>query len=132
MLTNLHEQPLNEVEEMVFRLCEAGKLTPLEIARQLEVSHERVRQIYQAARDKLNDIVEHGEDALSLLPSRARRIVVDLKIPSRSLVRSAIESGRLSWNKGFGSIHWDGVMLRRVSHKTWAALYEWAGRPTLT
>ena len=131
MLTHLREKPLNEVEELVFRLCEAGQLTRREIARQLDVSPTRVQQIHAAASIKLKDFAEHGEDALSLLPSRVRRVVVDLEIPSRTLARSAIVSGRLSCSEGMGAIFWDGVMLRQVSRKTWAVLYEWAGRPPL-
>ena len=91
--------PLTEQEEMLYRLCEAGKMTRREIARQLEVSSTRVGQIYAAARTKLQDFAEHGEDALTLLPARARQVVVDCGIPSRSQARSAIESGRLTWTE---------------------------------
>jgi predicted DNA-binding protein (UPF0251 family) len=121
--------PLTEQEEMVFRLCEAGKLTRREIARQLEVSSTRVGQIYAAARTKLQDFAEHGEDALTLLPARVRQLVVDCRIPSRSQARSAIESGRLTWAEGIGGIFLEDTMLPKVSRKTWAALYAWAGHP---
>ena len=114
---------------MVFRLCEVGKLTRREIARQLEVSSTRVGQIYAAARTKLQDFAEHGEDALTLLPVRARKVVVDCGIPSRSQARSAIESGRLTWTEGIGGIFWEGTMLPKVSRKSWAALHAWAGHP---
>ena len=116
---------------MVFRLCEAGKLTRWEIARQLEVSSARVGQIYAAARTKLQDFAEHGEDALTLLPSRARQVVVECGISSRSQARSAIESGRLTWTEGIGGIFWDGTMLPKVSRKSWSALHSWAGHPPL-
>ena len=115
----------------MFRLFEAGKLTRREIARQLEVSSTRVGQIYAAARTKLQDFAEHGEDALTLLPARARQVVVDCGIPSRSQARSAIESGRLTWTEGIGGIFWDGSMLPKVSRKSWAALHSWAGYPPL-
>jgi predicted DNA-binding protein (UPF0251 family) len=121
--------PLTEQEELVFRLCEAGKLTRREIARQLEVSSTRVGQIYTAARTKLQDFAEHGEDALTLLPARVRQLVVDCRIPSRSQARSAIESGRLTWAEGIGGIFLEDTMLPKVSRKTWAALYAWAGHP---
>jgi len=65
------------------------------------------------------------------LPQRARQLVVKLKIGSRASARAAIESGQLSWNKGFGCGSWGGDILRNVGRKTWAALYEWVGRPTL-
>ena len=116
---------------MVFRLCEAGKLTRRQIARQLEVSSSRVGQIYAGARTKLQDFAEHGEDALTLLPARARQVVVDCGIPSRSQARSAIESGRLTWTEGIGGIFWEGTMLPKVSRKSWAALHAWAGHPPL-
>jgi len=121
--------PLTEQEEMVFRLCEAGRLPRREIARQLEVSATRVGQIYAAAKTKLQDFAEHGEDALTLLPARARQVVLDCGIPSRSQARSAIESGRLTWAEGIGGIFLEDTMLPKVSRKTWAALYAWAGHP---
>jgi predicted DNA-binding protein (UPF0251 family) len=96
MLPTENIKPLTEQEEMVVRLWEAGNLSRREIARQLEVSSTRVGQIYAAARTKLQDFAEHGEDALTLLPARARKVVVDCGIPSRSQARSAIESGRLT------------------------------------
>ena len=123
--------PLTEQEEMVLRLCEAKKLTRREIARQLEVSSRRVGQIYAAARTKLQDFAEHGEDALTLLPARVRQMVVDCGIPNRSQARSAIESGRLTWIEGIGGIFWEGTMLPKVSRKSWAALHSWAGYPPL-
>lgn len=123
--------PLTEQEEMLYRLCEAGKMTRREIARQLEVSSRRVGQIYAAARTKLQDFAEHGEDALTLLPARVRQMVVDCGIPNRSQARSAIESGRLTWIEGIGGIFWEGTMLPKVSRKSWAALHSWAGYPPL-
>jgi predicted DNA-binding protein (UPF0251 family) len=131
MLPTANINPLTEQEEMVFRLCEAGKLTRREIARQLEVSSSRMGQIYAAARTKLQDFAEHGEDALTLLPARARQVVVECGIPSRSQARSAIESVRLTWTEGIGGIFWDGIMLPKVSRKSWIALYSWAGHPPL-
>jgi predicted DNA-binding protein (UPF0251 family) len=125
------KNPLTEQEKMVFRLWEAGELSRREIARQLEVSSTRVGQIYAAARTKLQDFAEHGEDALTLLPVRARKVVVDCGIPSRSQARSAIESGRLMWAEGIGGIFWEGTMLPKVSRKSWAALHAWAGHPPL-
>ncbi len=116
---------------MVKCLCEAGKLTRREIARQLEVSTNRVGQIYAAAIRKQKDFAEHGEDALTLLPSRVRRVVLDCGIPSQAQVRAAIATRRLTWNEGFGSILWDGHMLPKVSRKSWAALHAWAGHPPL-
>jgi len=122
---------LTEVEAAVFHLYESRRLTRSEIARQLDVSPTRVGQIYNAACTKLKDFAEHGEDALSLLPARARQVVVEHEIGSRALTRSAIESGRLSWKQGIGGIFWNGVMLRNLSEKTWLALYDWAGRPPI-
>jgi predicted DNA-binding protein (UPF0251 family) len=122
---------LSDHEAMVFQLCQQGKIPRRDIARQMEVSENRVTQIYQAAQRKIKDVAEHGEDALCLLPARVRRVVEDHGIGSRALARQAIESGRLSWLDGIGGIFWDGVMIRQVSRKTWAALYAWAGRPPL-
>ena len=125
------KNPLTELEETVKHLCESGKLTRREIARQLEVSANRVGQIYAAAIRKQKDFAEHGEDALTLLPSRVRRVVLDCGIPSRAQVRAAIATGRLTWIEGIGGILWDGRMLPKVSRKSWAALHAWAGHPPL-
>ncbi len=122
---------LTEQEEMVVRLCQEGKLTRKEIALQMEVSGTRIGQIYALAQTKLQDFKENGGDALSLLPSRARRVVVDCGIPSREQVRSAIRSGRMKWLQGMGGVIWEGRMVEKVSHKTWEAIHAWAGHPPL-
>jgi hypothetical protein len=127
----LRDKLLNEREKLVVRLIEEENLTWREVSVRLGLSYEWVRLIHHAARAKLNDFERNGEDALSLLPRRARRLVVNLKISSRASARAAMESGRLSWHNGIGGIFWDRVMLPRLSRKTWVALYEWAGRPTM-
>ena len=128
---NLRTNPLNEQEELVVRLRDVEKLTTEAIAARLGVTITRVGQIYRTASAKLKDFAEHGDDALSLLPGRVRRVVEDCGIASRALARYAIVTGRLTWNEGIGGMFWDGVMIRMVSRKTWAVLYEWAGRPPL-
>jgi predicted DNA-binding protein (UPF0251 family) len=122
---------LNEREKLVVCLRDEEKLTLREIGARLGVSREWVRQIHINARIKLKDFAANGEDALSLLPMRARRMVEELKIGSTALAREAMESGRLSWLAGAGGIIWEGYMLHQLSRKTWAALYEWAGSPAL-
>ena len=122
---------LNEREKLVVRLRDEEKLSLREIGARLGVSREWARQIHVNASAKLKDFAENGEGAVSLLPMRARRVVKELKIGSRVLAREAMESGRLSWRAGIGGIFWEGYMLRQLSRKTWAALYEWAGSPAL-
>ena len=80
---------------------------------------------------KLAVLDESGDDAQSRLRGRARRLLVDLEIGSKAATRAAIESGRLACSRGGFAIFWDGKMLRLVSRHTWAALYEWAGRPAM-
>ena len=128
---NLRKHPLNEQEQLVVHLRDVEKLTTEEIAVHLGVSIARVNQLSLAISAKLKDFAEHGKDALSLLPGRVRRVVVECGIGSRALARFAIETGRLTWNEGIGGMFWDGVMIRMVSRKTWAVLYEWAGRSPL-
>lgn len=122
---------LTNHEEMVYRLCEEGVVTRETIALQMEVSVTRVGQIYNSAKIKVQDVAQNGGDALSLLPSRARRVVVNCGIPTRAKVCLAIQSGRMEWLPGCGGILWDGCMIRNVSHKTWAAIHAWAGHPPL-
>jgi transcriptional regulator with XRE-family HTH domain len=131
MSMKLRDKLLNEREELVVRLREEEKLTLQEIGERLGVSRERVRQIHINARIKLKDFAENGEAALSLLPMRARRVVEELKIGSHARARAAMESGRLACSWGGHAIFWDGAMLRQLSRKTWAALYEWAGSPVM-
>jgi predicted transcriptional regulator len=122
---------LNEREKLVVRLRDEEKLTLREIGTRLGVSGTMVSQIHVKTRAKLKDFAENGEDALSLLPMRARRVLVDLQIVSRSRARAAMESGRLACDMGGHAIFWDGVMLRNLSSKTWAVLFEWAGSPAM-
>ena len=128
---NLRKHPLNEQEQLVVRLRDGEKLTTEAIAARLGVTITRVGQIYRTASAKIKDFAENGDDALSLLPARVRRVVEECGICSRALARFAIATGRLTWNEGIGGMFWDGVMIRMVSRKTWAVLYEWAGRPPL-
>jgi DNA-binding CsgD family transcriptional regulator len=127
----LRDKLLNDREKLVVRLREEEKLTCQEIGVRLGMSPSMVSHIHITARRKLRDFAENGEDALSLLPRRVRRLVIILQIGNRARARAAMESGRLSWHKGLVAIIWDGVMLREVSRRTWAALYEWAGRPAM-
>lgn len=124
----LRRTPLNEQEATVVRLHRDEKLTHRQVAAQLGVSSERVRQIYRAAKARLKDFAENGDDALSRLPTRAITILSNLGITSRAQTRAAIDSGRLSWSeRGSGSMRWDGTPLRLGGWHTWVVLHEWTG-----
>ena len=127
---NFPDPPLTEREQLVVRLRDEEKLSGPEIGGRLGVSRTRVGQIYAAASAKLKDFAENGADALSLLPPRVRRVLVDCKLGSRALARSAIESGQLSWNEAAGNIRCDGGRLPKLGRRTWVALCEWTGQPT--
>ena len=127
----LRDKLLNEREELIIRLHEEEKLSHQEISVRLGLSVTGANYVYHEAQKKLRDFAENGEDALSLLPARARRVALTLKLDSRARARAAMEAGQLSWISGIGGIIWEGVMLRQASKKTWSALYEWAGRPAL-
>ncbi len=128
---NAPDQLLNEQEALVVRLREVEKLAFPAIGARLGVTRARVGQIYSAATAKLKDVAENGEDALSVIPARVRQALLHCQLASRADARIAIESGQLSWHGGIGSIDWHGQMLPKLSWHTWAALYEWAGRPSL-
>jgi DNA-binding CsgD family transcriptional regulator len=127
----LRDKMLNEREQLVVRLREEEKLTCREIGVRLGVSGSMVSNIHLTARAKLKDFAENGEDALSLLPMRVRRAVVDCGLGSRAQARAAMESGRLSCSWRGSAIFWNGDMLPQLSSKTWAVLYEWAGKPAM-
>jgi len=65
------------------------------------------------------------------LRSHAKASKVNFVVISFGTNRFAIESGQLSWHGGIGSIDWHGQMVPKLSWHTWAALCEWAGRPSL-
>ena len=124
----LRHTPLNEQEAAVVRLHRDEKLTHREVAAQLGVSSERVRQIYRVAKVRLKDFAENGDDAFSRLPTRAITVLTNLGITSRAQTRAAIETGRLSWcERGRGSMRWDGQPLRLGGWHTWVVLHEWTG-----
>lgn len=124
----LRHTPLNEQEAAVVRLHGDEKLTHREVAAQLGVSSERVRQIYRVAKARLKDFAENGDDAFSRLPTRAVTVLTNLGIASRAQTRTAIDSGRLSWSeRGRGSMRWDGKPLRLGGWHTWVVLREWTG-----
>jgi hypothetical protein len=124
-------QPLNEVQAAVLRLHDEAQLSFDHIARQLDVSTRRVRQIYRVAATRAADLAANGPHALCLLPARARWVVHACGYHSRAEVRTAMEAGELvTWNRG-AAVFWHKTMLRGVGHKTWFALYKWAGQPVL-
>lgn len=128
----LRHTPLNEQDSLVVRLHEDEKLKYSQIAAQLGVSTERVRQIYRTAKSRLQAFAEHGDDALSRLPTRAITFITNLDIATRAQTRAAIESGRLSWRRklGRGSMCWDGQSLRLGGWRTWVILHEWTELPS--
>lgn len=124
----LRHTPLDEQEALVVRLHQDEKLTHREVAAQLGVSSERVRQIYRGAKARLKDFAENGDNALSRLPTRAITVLNNIGITSRAETRAAIESGRMSWRaRGRGSMCWDGQPLRLGGWHTWVVLHEWTG-----
>lgn len=124
-------QPLNEVQAAVLRLHDEAHLSFDQIARQLDVTTSRTRQIYRVAATRAADLAANGPHAICLLPGRARWVVRSCGYRSRAEVRTAMEAGELcTWNHG-EAVYWHETMLRGVSRKTWCALYEWAGRPVL-
>ena len=124
----LRHTPLNEREALVVRLHRDEKLTHREVAAQLGVSSERVRQIYRVSRARLKDFDENGDDALSRLPTRAITVLSNIGLATRAQTRAAIETGRLSWSeRSRGSMRWDGQPLRLGGWHTWVVLHEWTG-----
>lgn len=71
MNLELREQVLNEQEARVIHLRDEMKWTLRRIGDELGISQERVRQSHRHAHEKLEDVAQHGEEALSLLPDRA-------------------------------------------------------------
>ena len=110
-------------------LREKDNLTFREIGLRLGVTRQRASQIYASAIAKLKDVSENGLDALMLLPTRVRVLLIHCGIGSRSLARAAVKSGQLSWQDKIRCIRWQGKILPKAGKRTWAALYKWAGKP---
>jgi hypothetical protein len=129
--SRLSREPLTDVQATVVRLRDEAQLTFAQISQQLEVSPVRVRQIYRQAHDHLRDFAAHGQRAIRLLPPRARTVVRYCGYHSWADVRAAMETGELQMSRGGATVCWQKTVLRSVNRKTWAALYEWAGRPAM-
>lgn len=130
MSPRLPEQVLNEQEARVVHLRDEQKWRLQQIADELGVSKERVRQCYSRARAKLADVEQHGEEALSLLPSRAARIVQDYELSTRAEVRMAILTGLIYWSYWGGeSLCTDGWRTRNAGWQCWEHLNAWARLP---
>jgi len=128
---SLRLQPVSEVQAAVVRLHDEARLSFIQIARQLEVTDSRVKQIYAEAHHCLRDFAAHGPKAICLLPGRARWLLEYCGYQSWAEVRTAMETGELQLTLSGAGVLWQKTMLPSVSHKTWSALYDWAGRPTL-
>lgn len=128
---SLSRQPVTDVQATVVRLHDEAHLSLDQIAQQLDVTKERVRQIYVAAHAALQDFADHGPKAICLLPGRARSVLNHCNYHSWAEVRAAMENGELQILQGGIMVYWRKSSLRSVGRKTWFALYEWAGRPVM-
>ena len=80
------DQVLTEQEKQILHLYDELKWTLRRIGDELGLSMERVRQCRSGAKAKLADVALHGEEALSLLPGRAAKLVQFYQKVTRSLV----------------------------------------------
>lgn len=126
-----HQKRILPREKRVVRLREKDKLTFPEIGVLFGVTHQRASQIYASASARLKDVSKNGSDALLLLPPRVRMLLMHCGIRSRSRARAAIKSGQLRWQDRFRCVRWLGKVFPKVGKRTWAILYEWAGKPVL-
>ena len=126
---DIRHKLLDEREELVIRLRDDNLLTFLAIGSQMGVSMAKAYVIYGTAKARLKDYVDHGDAAFVLLPKRVRRLIDELNLGSRAAVRSAIKSGRLSWNMNYGKIQCERGLFRSYGRRTWLDLNKWAGIP---
>ena len=123
------EQVLNEQETRVVHLRDEQKWRLQQIADELGISRERVRQCHRLAKLKLADVAQHGEEALSLLPSRAASIVEYYALSTRAEVRMAILTRRIYWSYWGESLCIDGRRTRNAGWQCWEHLNAWARLP---
>ena len=128
---NVRLKPLNDQEELVFRLHREEKLSDVEVAQRLGRSLKRTREIYAQALERMEDFARHGDESLLLLPLRARKFVREFRLGDRAWFRNAIETGGLWWDKKRRRICWEHrpLYLSNVNWATWVVLNEWARLP---
>jgi len=126
---DIRHKLLDEREQLVIRLRDDNLLTFLAIGSQIGVSMAKAHVIYGTAKTRLKDYVDHGDASFVLLPKRVRRLINELNLSSRAAVRSAIKSGRLSWNMNYGKIQCERGLFRSYGRQTWLDLNKWAGVP---
>jgi ParB-like chromosome segregation protein Spo0J len=118
--------PLSEQQEAVLRLVEKEKLTHAEVALRLGTSKARIQQISRTAKAIREDYAQNGLDALSLLPGRARNLLVILGLASRVRVKLAIVRRELFWDKQRQEVIYKGYSPRNMGWECWRVLLEWA------
>ena len=104
-------------------------MTYASIGRAMDLSRERVKQVYLDAQARLKDYAKNGPDALSLLPGRARQFLELFSLPTRAAVREAIEAGKLKWNEDKKALMFGESYPRNYGWGVWVVLCEWAGLP---
>lgn len=138
----LRKKPLTDEQERVLRMHSEEGMSYRDIAGQLGVSRDRVQQICREARAKLREYEANPDDGFALLPLRVKKVLLRLDFSSRSEVLTAIESGRLWWEKQpYGPLESDrkkkeserqGINLagmRNFGDKSWVIVCEWLGLP---
>lgn len=125
----LSSPSLTEVQSTVIRLHDEAHLSFDQIGRQLEVNGARARQIYVEAHARQRDLAANGVHAICCLPGRARSVLQACGLNSWAETRAAMETGELRAAQGGHVVLWRKQLLGAVSRKTWAVIYEWAGRP---
>lgn len=123
------DQVLTEQEKQILHLYDELKWTLRRIGDELGLSVERVRQCRSGAKAKLADVAQHGEEALSLLPGRAAKLVQFYQLGTRAHIREAILSRRISWSYWGQGLCIDGKRTRNAGWHTWEHLNLWARLP---
>jgi hypothetical protein len=127
---NVRLKPLNEQEELIYRLCWQEKLSPAEVAQRLGVTQKHVRTVYKETLVRLEDYARYGDESLLLLPLRARKFVQTYSFGDRATIGTAIETGGLWWNDRWKRICWEHKTLQhQAGWATWVVLHEWGRLP---
>ncbi len=140
MKMKLRTKVLSDEEELILRLRNDERMLQREIAKGLQLSVQRVRQIEREARRRLEEHEASPRGGWMMLPGRVRKLLENLEFASRSEVMEAVQSGRLyydekaAWESGLtlAERKESGInvaKLRNAGRKSWVILMEWLGMP---
>jgi hypothetical protein len=119
-------QQFTPIQTRVVKMREEKKLTFAEIGRRMNLTRERIRQIYADAMKWRKIWSMTGEKAdWAKLPSRVQKVLPSLGLKTKAQVRGAIDKGDLTYPGPSRGLHWRGERVGRLGDESWRAILKW-------